>query len=161
MGSIDYYSFVSRLWFLFVRIVCGIVQASAFLSLNSPAGDEICCVNHIAELADVSCGLDALEEFLCLLVKHVETSPCSLQTEVGAHYAHIVRHYLAYLLHALRDEHLLLIGHGTFVVPLRHESVEVILINMLQGVTCSGVGIYHSLNERVAGKTVSAMETCA
>ena len=133
--------------FLLMRIIRRIMQASAFLSLNSPSGNEICGVNHIAELTYIPCSLHALEKFLRLLIEYVETCPCPLQTEVGAHYTDIVCHYLAYLLHTLGDEHFFFVSHSTLIVPFRYEGVEIIFINVCKRMAGCRLCINHSLDE--------------
>ena len=137
------------------------MQSAALLALDGLSCDEVAHVNHVAQLADVAARLYALEELLGLLVEQVETVPRTLQAQVGAHDAHVVGHYLAHLLHALRDEHLLLVGHRALVVPLRHLLVEVVLVYVLQRVLGSSVGVHHSLDERVARQSVAAVQTRA
>ena len=87
-------------------VVGGEVQASTLLTLEGPARNQITHVDHVAELANVLRGFDALEEALCLLIEHVETVPGTVQAQVRADDAHIVRHNLIDFLHALGDEHL-------------------------------------------------------
>ena len=143
------------------RIVGGEVQSAALLALDGPAGDEIAHVDHVAQFADILRSLHALEQVLGLFVEHVQTVPGALQSEVGAHDAHIVRHNLVHLPDALGDQHLLLVGHRTLVVPFGHLVVEVVFIHMRQRVLGSRVGIYHGFDERVRGQTVAAVQTCA
>ena len=77
------------------RVVDGIVKATALLALNSHTGDEITHVNHVAELAELLAYLYTLEEVFGLFVEKVETVPCSLQTEIAAHYFfHSVKIYI-------------------------------------------------------------------
>ena len=114
------------------RIINSVVQSSTFFSLNCPSRNQITHVNHIAQLADIPACLHPLEEILRLLVEHIESVPCTFQSQVTSYDSHVVGHYLAHLLHALRNEHLLLVGECAIVVPLGHLLVEVIQINMLQ-----------------------------
>ena len=143
------------------RVVDGIVKTTALLALYCHAGDKIAHVDHIAELAEILAYLDTLEEILGLFVEKVETVPGTLQTEVAANDAYIVAHAFAYFLDALGNQNLLFVGHGTLVVPCRNLLVEIIFIYMLQTVLGSCLGINHSLDERVAGKTVATMQTGA
>lgn len=101
--------------------------------------------------------LHTFEEGLGLLVEQVETVPGALQAEVAAHYSDVVRHYLAHLLDALGDEHFLLVGHSSLVVPFRHIGVERVRVDSLERMAGCSVGIDDSLDERVAGQTVTAM----
>ena len=57
------------------RVVRGVVQAAALLAFEGLSGDEIAHVDEVAEFADVSCSLHALEEFFRLLVEQVEAGP--------------------------------------------------------------------------------------
>ena len=143
------------------RVVDGVVETTALLALDSHASDEITYVDHVAKLAKLLAHLDTLEEILGLFVKKVETVPGTLQTEVAANDAHIVAHAFAHPLNALGNQYLLLVGQGTLVVPGRNLLVEIIFIYMLQTVLGSSLGINHSLDERVAGKTVATMQTGA
>ena len=56
---------------------------------------------------------------------------------------------------------MLLIGERTFIVPLRHLVVEVIVVDMLNAMLGSGVGIDDSLDKRVAGQSVATMQSRA
>ena len=143
------------------RVVDGIVETTALLAFYRHAGDEITHVNHVAELAEFLAYLYTLEEIFCLFVEKVETVPCSLQTEVAAHDAYIVAHAFAHLFHALCNQHLLFVGQSTFIIPCWYLLIEVVLIYMFNTVLGSSLGINHSLDERVAGKTVTAMQTGA
>ena len=122
-------------------IVGSEVEAATLLALQGPAGDEITHIDHIAQFTDVLRSFDALEEALCLLIKHVETIPSTMEAQVGTHDADIVRHDLVDFLDALGDEHLLLIGHRALIVPLRHLCVVVVEIDMGDGVFGCSVGI--------------------
>ena len=144
-----------------MRVVCSEVQTTTLLALQRPTSDEITHVDHVAQFADVATGLDAFEQAFRLLVKHIQTVPGSMQAQVGANDAHIVRHNLVDLLDRLGDEHLLFVGHRTLIVPFRHALVIVVLVNMLQGVASSCLGIDHSLDERVGSQTVATMQTSA
>ena len=128
-------------------VVSGEVETTALLALQSPAGDEVADVDHVTQFTDVLRSLDALEEALGLFVEHIETIPCSVQTQVTANDADIVGHNLVHLLHGLRDEHLLLVGHRAIVVPLRHFLVEIVEVNVLQRVLGGSVGIDDGLDE--------------
>ena len=143
------------------RVVDGIVKTTALLALYCHAGDEVTYIDHVAELAELLAHLDTLEEILGLFVKKVEAVPGTLQAEVAAHDAHIVAHTFAHLLDALGNQYLLLVGQGTLVVPGRNLLVEIVFIHMLQTVLGSCLCINHSLDERVAGKTVATMQTGA
>ena len=143
------------------RIVDGIVKTTALLALNSHTGDEITHVNHVAELAEFLAYLYTLEEILGLFVEKVETVPGTLQTEIAAHDTYIVAHAFATLFHALCNKHLVFVGQSTFIIPCWNPLVEILFIYMFQTVPGGSLGIYHSLDERVAGKTVTAMQTGA
>ncbi len=143
------------------RIVDGIVETTALLAFYRHAGDEITHVDHVAELAEFLAYLYTLEEVFCLFVEKIETVPCSFQTEVTAHDTYIVAHAFANLFHALSNQPLLFVGQSTFIVPCWYLLVEVVLIYMFNTVLGSSLGINHSLDERVAGKTVAAMQTGA
>ena len=143
------------------RIVDGEMQTTTLLALYCLTCDEVAHVYHVSKFTDILARLHPLEERLCLFIEQVETVPCTFQSEVTSHDAHIVAHYLSHFLHALRDEHFLLIGQGALVVPLRHMHIEVIFINVCQTVLCSRIGIYHSLDERVACQTVASVKSCA
>ena len=143
------------------RVVDGIVKTTALLALYCHAGDKIAHVDHIAELAEILAYLDTLEEILGLFVKKVEAVPGTLQSEVATNDTYIVAHAFAYFLDALGNQYLLLVGHGTLVVPGWNILIEVVFIYMLQTVLGSSLGIYHSFDERVAGKTVATMQTGA
>ena len=143
------------------RVVDGIVKTTALLALYCHAGDEITYIDHIAELAELLAYLHTLEEILGLFVKKVEAVPGTLQAKVAAHDAHVVAHAFANFLDALGNQYLLLVGQGTLVVPCRNLLIEVVFIHMLQTVLGSSLGIYHSFDERVAGKTVATMQTGA
>ena len=84
-----------------------------------------------------------------------------MQSKVGTHNTHVVRHNLIHLLHRLCYQHLLLVGHRTLVIPLRHLFIIVIQINMCQRVLRSSIGIDNRFNERVRSQSVTAMQTCA
>ena len=56
---------------------------------------------------------------------------------------------------------MVVVGQRTLVVPCRHFVVEVVFIHVLDAVLGSGVGIYHSLDERVASQAVATMQTRA
>ena len=71
-------------------IIHRVVQASALFALDGLSCDEIAHIDHIAQFADILGGLDALEEFLCLLIDDVQTCPGAMQAQVGAHDAYIV-----------------------------------------------------------------------
>ena len=143
------------------RVVDGIVKTTALLALDSHTGDEVTYIDHVAELAEFLAYLYTLEEILGLFVKKVEAVPGTLQSEVAANNAYVVTHAFAHFLDALGNQYLLLVGHGTLVVPGRNLLVEVVFIYMLQTVLGSSLGIYHSFDERVAGKTVATMQTGA
>ena len=143
------------------RVVDGIVETTALLAFYRHAGDEITHVDHVAELAEFLAYLYTLEEILGLFVEKVETVPCSLQTEIAAHDAYIVAHAFANLFHALCNQHLLFVGQSTFIIPCWYLLIEVVFIYMFNTVLGSSLGINHSLDERVAGKTVTAMQTGA
>ena len=143
------------------RVVDGIVETTALLAFYRHAGDEITHVDHVAELAEFLAYLYTLEEVFCLFVEKIEAVPCSLQTEVAAHDAYIVAHAFAHLFHALCNQHLLFVGQSTFIVPCWYLLIEVVFIYMLDAVLGSSLGINHSRDERVAGKTVPAMQTGA
>ena len=143
------------------RVVDGIVKTTALLALNSHTGDEITYIDHVAELAEFLAYLYTLEEILGLFIKQVEAVPGTLQAKVAAHDAHVVAHAFAHLLDALGNQYLLLVGQGTLVVPCRNLLIEIIFIYMLQTVLGSSLGINHSFDERVAGKTVATMQTGA
>lgn len=108
------------------------MESTALLPLYGLARDEVSHVNHVSELTDVAGGLHTFEEGLGLLVEQVETVPGALQAEVAAHYSDVVRHYLAHLLDALGDEHFLLVGHSSLVVPFRHIGVERVRVDSLE-----------------------------
>jgi len=61
--------------------------------------------------------------------------------------ADVVGHDLVDLLDALRDKHLLLVGHRALVVPLGHLLVEIVEVDVLQGVAGGRLGIDHRLDE--------------
>ena len=143
------------------RIVDGEMKTTTLLTLYRLTRDEIAHVNHVAEFADIATCLHTLEEILCLLIEHVETVPRSLESEVTTHDTNIVGHYLAHFLHTLRNEHLLFVGHSSFVIPLGYLVVEVVKVNMLNGVLCCSIGINNSLDERVASQTIATMKSCA
>ena len=137
------------------------MKTTALLALNSHTGDEITYIDHVAELAEILAYLHTLEEILGLFVKQVEAVPGTLQAEVATNDTYIVAHAFAYLLDALGNQNLLLVGHGTLVVPCRNLLIEVVFIYMFQTVLGSSLGINHSLDKRVAGKTVATMQTGA
>ena len=143
------------------RIVNRVVQASALLALQGEARDEIAHVDHIAQLADVLRCLHALKQSFRLFIEHVQSVPGAVQSQVRAHDAHIVRHNLVHLLHALRNQHLLLVGHRALVVPFGHAFVKVIQVDVLQRVASGSIGIDHGLDERVAGQAVAAVQARA
>ena len=143
------------------RVVDGIVKTTALLALDSHTGDEVTHIDHIAELAELLAHLDTLEEILGLFIKQVEAVPGTFQTEVATNDAYVVTHTFAHFLDALGNQYLLLVGQGTLVVPGRNLLVEVVFIYMLNAVLGSSLGINHSFDERVAGKTVATMQTCA
>ena len=143
------------------RVVDGVVKTTALLALDSHTGDEVTHIDHVAELAEFLAYLDTLEEILGLFVKKVEAVPGTLQSEVATNDTYIVAHAFAYFLDALGNQYLLLVGHSTLVVPGRNLLIEIIFIYMLQTVLGSRLGINHGLDERVAGKTVATMQTCA
>ena len=140
------------------RVVDGVVKTTALLALDSHAGDEVTYIDHVAELAEILAHLDTLEEILGLFVKQVEAVPGTLQTEVATNDAYIVAHTFAHFLDALGNQYLLLVGHGTLVVPCRNLLVEIVFIYMLQTVLGCSLGINHSFDERVAGKTVATQK---
>ena len=143
------------------RVVDGIVKTTALLALDSHTGNEITYIDHVAELAEILAYLYTLEEILGLFVKKVEAVPGTLQSEVATNDTYIVAHAFAYFLDALGNQYLLLVGHGTLVVPGWNLLIEIIFIYMLQTVLGSSLGINHSFDERVAGKTVATMQTGA
>ena len=143
------------------RVVDGVVKTTALLALDSHTGNEITYIDHVAELAEILAYLYTLEEILGLFVKKVEAVPGTLQAKVAAHDTYIVAHAFAHLLDALGNQYLLLVGQGTLVVPGRNLLIEIIFIYMLDTVLGSSLGIYHSFDERVAGKAVATMQTCA
>ena len=108
------------------------MQSSTLFSLDSPTSNQITHVYHVSELADIPACLHSLKQVFSLLIQHIESVPGALQSQVATHYSHVVRHYLTHLLHTLCDEHFLLVGHCSLVVPLGHLLVEVIQIHMLQ-----------------------------
>ena len=143
------------------RVVDGVVKTTALLALDSHTGNEITYIDHIAELAEFLAHLDTLEEILGLFVKQVEAVPGTLQTEVATNDTYIVAHAFAYFLDALGNQYLLLVGHGTLVVPCWNLLIKVVFIYMLDAVLGCSLGINHSFDERVAGKTVATMQTGA
>ena len=143
------------------RVVDGIVKTTALLALDSHTGDEVTYIDHVAELAEILANLYTLEEILGLFVKKVEAVPGTLQTEVATNDTYVVAHTFANFLDALGNQYLLFVGQGTLVVPGRNLLIEVVFIYMLQTVLGSSLGINHSLDERVAGKTVATMQTGA
>ena len=82
-----------------------------------------------------------------------------MQTQVAADDANIGTHYLVHFLDVLRDEHLLFVRHGAFVVPFRHAVVELVMVDDLQRMAGGCIGIDDSLDERVAGQAVAAMQS--
>ena len=52
-----------------VGVVDGVVQSSGFLAFEGLSGDEIADIDHIAQLADVACRSDSLEEVFGLFVE--------------------------------------------------------------------------------------------
>ena len=142
-------------------VISGEMQATALLALQCPTGDEIAHINHVTQLTDVTTGLDTLEEALGLFIEHIQTVPGTVQTQVRAHNTHVVGHNLVDFLNRLGNKHFLLVGHRTLIVPFRYPLVEVVLVNMFQGVTSSSLRINHRLDEGVAGQAVAAMQTCA
>ena len=143
------------------RIVCGEVQATALLALQGPAGNKVAHVNHVAQFADVAGGTDALKEAFRLFVEHVQTVPGPVQAQVAADDAHVVGHNLVDLLDTLGNQHLLLVGHGSLVVPFWYPFVEVVQVDVCQGVLGGSVGIDDGLDERVGSQTVAAVQTGA
>ena len=128
-------------------IVDGVMQSPALFPFYRPSGDQIGGVDHVTQFADVLACLHSFEEVFRLLIEHVESVPGAFQSQVGAYDADIVRHDFAHLLHGLRDEHLLLVGHRALIVPFRHLFVELVLVDMLQTVLGGSVGIDHCLDE--------------
>jgi len=137
------------------------VQAATLLALQCLARDQVADVDHVAQLADVSRRLHALEQVLRLFVEQVETLPGAAQTQVAADDADVGRHDLAHLPRVLRDEHFLLVRHRSLVVPLRHALVEVVLVDDGQRVFGSRIRIDHRLDERVRRKTVAPVQSRA
>ena len=129
------------------RIVGSIVQSAALLALQCPTSNQVCHVDDIAQFADVTGGMDALEESLSFLIKHIEAVPCTMQAKVRAHDTYIVGHDEVDLLDALGNKHFLFVGHCAFIVPLGHTFVPVVPIDMLKRVLGSGIGIHHGLDE--------------
>ena len=143
------------------RVVDGVVKTTTLLALNSHTGNEVTYIDHVAELAEFLAYLYTLEEILGLFIKQVEAVPGTFQTEVATNDAYVVTHAFAHFLDALGNQYLLLVGQGTLVVPCRNLLVEVVFIYMLDAVLGSSLGINHSFDERVAGKTVATMQTGA
>ena len=102
------------------RVVDGVVKTTALLTLDSHTGNEITYIDHVAELAEFLAHLDTLEEILGLFVKKVEAVPGTLQAEVATNDTYVVAHAFAYLLDALGNQYLLLVGQATLVVPGRN-----------------------------------------
>lgn len=137
------------------------MESAALLALYSHACNEVTHVDHVAQLTDITTGLNALKQPLGLLVKHVKPVPSALQAKVGTHDAHIVAHDFPHFLYALGDKHLLLVGHGTLVIPLGHFLIEIVVIYMLQAMPCGGISIDYGLYQGIAGQAVAAMQTRA
>ncbi len=129
------------------RIVGREVQSAALFALQGPTGDEIAHINHVAQLTDVARGLHALKEAFGLFIQHIQTVPGTVQAQIAAYDADIVGHDLVDLAHRLRDKHLLLVGHGTLVVPFGHMVVPVVQVDMLQRVLGSCIGIDHRFDQ--------------
>jgi hypothetical protein len=106
-------------------IINSIVQAATLFALQRLTRDEVTDVNHIAQFAYILSRTDAFEEVFGLLVKEVETLPRPMETQVATHNTHVSRHNLPDLFLVLLDEHYLLVGHRSLVVPGRNLLVEV------------------------------------
>ena len=65
-----------------LRIIHGVVQATALLALYGHAGDEVSSIDHVAELAEVTRDLHTFEQALRLLIEQVEAIPCTLEDAV-------------------------------------------------------------------------------
>ena len=137
------------------------MQASALLAFNGLPGDEIAHIDHVSQFTDITTGLDAFEQSFGFFIEHIQTVPGTLKSQVASHNAHIIAHHLSHFLHALSDEHFFLVGHRALIIPFRNIFVEHIFADMLQTVFCCRIGIDHSLDERIAGQTVAAMQTGA
>ena len=129
---IDSTDFILSLVVGMVRIVGSEVESATLLALYCPASYEITYVYHVTQFTDILARLDALEEGFCLFIQRVEAYPCSLESQVAPDNADIVGHDSAYLMHTLCDEHLLFVGHGALVVPLRYQRVEVIFVDVVE-----------------------------
>ena len=138
-------------------IVGGEVQAAAFLAFERPPGYQVSYVYHVAQLADVAAGLDALEEPLGFFVEHVETVPGAVQAEVAADDADVVGHYLVHFLDGLGYEDFFLVSHRSFVVPLWDALVEVVEVDVFEGVAGGGLSVDDGFDERVGGQPVAAV----
>lgn len=143
------------------RIIKGIVEAAALVALFGLAHDEVAYIDDVAELADFARGFGAFEEFLGLLVEDVEAVPGAVEAQVGAHDAHIGAHDLVHLADALGDEHHLLGVACALVVPFGHIVAEADVGELLHGMLRCGLGVDHSLDERVGGEAVAAVEAGA
>src|SRR5574344_898427 len=141
------------------RIIDGVMQSATFFTFQCATGDEITDMNHIAEFADVTTGFYTFEESFSLLIEHIQTVPCTVQTQVTAHDAHIVGHNLSHFPYALSNQHLLLIGHRSLIIPFRYGLIIVILFCMFDGVFGSSIRIDYSLYQGVACQTVATVQT--
>ena len=84
-----------------------------------------------------------------------------MKTKVASNNSDIGAHDLIHFLDVLSDEDFLLVRHRAFVVPFRHFVIVVVLVDDFQRVLGCCVGIDDSFDERVAGQTIAAVQTCA
>ena len=130
-------------------VIYRVVQAARFFALQCLAGNQITHIDHIAQFADVFCCLHAFEQVFGLLVEQIQSLPCTAQTQVATHNTHIGGHHLTDLAHVLRDKHMLLVSHGTFVVPVGDILVEIVVFNHTERVFGCRIGINNCLDEGV------------
>ena len=139
-------------------IIDCVVKASRLFAFEGLAHHKICYVDDVAKFAELACWLGATEEVFGLFVEDVETIPGTLEAKVASYDANIITHDEVDFSLALCDEHHLVGMLSAFVVPVGHIVAEVVAIDQRFGMSLGSVGIDHSLDQRVGGESVAAMQ---
>ena len=142
-------------------IIYRIMQAPRFLAFESLPHHEICDVDYVAELAQLTCRLGTAEEVFGLAIEDIKTIPRTFQTQITAYDTDIRAHDGIYLAFALSDKHHFVRMFGAFIVPVGHIVAQIIATDKAFGMTFGRISVYHSLYKRIGGKTVTAVKTRA
>ncbi len=94
------------------------MQSPALLPVHSVPDDQIAHVDHVSQLADFREEYGFLIEIFGLAVEDFQTVESALQTQVGAHNAHIAAHDGLQFFSRLRDQHHFLVQHRAVAVPI-------------------------------------------